>query len=113
MDVIKSSELNRFKDKNVTINGWVYNSRRSGKIGFLIIRDGFGMVQGIIEKSHVGENSFKDFKKLTQESSISIKGKVVKNERAIGGFEIFVDSFIIIQSICAAMSQTVTTIWYQ
>ena len=89
--------ISKFKGQKVKINGWVYNSRRSGKIGFLMLRDGSGIIQCIIEKSHIGEDNFDKFKTFTQESSISIIGEVVDNERAIGGYEIFVDSFEALQ----------------
>ena len=94
MHLVKTKELNKYEDKKVQVNGWVYNSRRSGKIAFLILRDGFGMIQAIIEKSHIGEKNFEEFKKINQESSITIIGKVVKNERALGGFEIFENEFL-------------------
>ena len=97
MKFVSTKNINKFENQTVKLNGWVYNSRRSGKIAFLILRDGFGMIQGIIEKSHVGEDNFNKFKKLTQESSLSIQGKVVKNERSLGGYEIYVDSFEIFQ----------------
>ena len=84
-------------NKEVTINGWVYNSRSSGKIGFLMLRDGFGIIQCIVEKNKLGDESFSLFKTLTHESSIKVNGLVVKNERALGGFEILVDSFEIYQ----------------
>ena len=58
-----------------------------------MLRDGYGIVQCIIEKSHVGDDSFNLFKTFTQESSVSIIGTVVKNDRAPGGYEIFVNSF--------------------
>ena len=90
-------DINKFKQQKVKINGWVYNSRRSGKIGFLMLRDGSGIIQCIIEKSHIGENSFNKFKTFTQESSVSIVGEVVENERALGGYEVFVDSFEVFQ----------------
>ena len=97
MKSVSTSSINNYNDQNVKLDGWVYNSRRSGKIGFLMLRDGFGMIQGIVEKSHIGDEKFEEFKGLTQESSMTIEGKVVKNERAVGGFEIFIDSFIINQ----------------
>jgi asparaginyl-tRNA synthetase len=62
-----------------------------------MLRDGHGIVQCIIEKKHIGEENFNLFKTFTQESSISITGEVVKNERALGGYEIFTDSFEIYQ----------------
>ena len=93
MKTIKIKEINKFENKSVKINGWVYNSRRSGKIGFLTIRDGFGLVQCVVVRDDIGEEKFESFKRLTQESSISVIGKVVKNDRAIGKYEILVDSF--------------------
>jgi len=83
-------KISEYVDQNVTLRGWVYNSRSSGKIGFLTFRDGFGLLQCIVAKNDVGEEKFNLFKKLTQESSIMINGKVVENERAPGGYEIIV-----------------------
>ena len=97
MDVVLVKDIVKYEKKKIRINGWVYNSRRSGKIGFLMLRDGHGVVQCIIEKSHIGEENFEQFKSFTQESSVSIMGEVIKNERAVGGYEIFVDSFEIHQ----------------
>ena len=97
MNSVLIKKIRDFDKKEVRINGWVYNSRRSGKIGFLMLRDGYGIVQCIIEKSHVGDNNFDLFKTFTQESSVSIIGTVVKNDRAPGGYEIFVNSFKVYQ----------------
>ena len=88
MDIARVNRISEFDGQTVQLNGWVYNSRRSGKIGFLMLRDGFGTIQCIVAKNDVGEVKFEEFKKLTQESSLSIVGEVVKNERAPGGFEI-------------------------
>ena len=96
MEKIRINKIENYIDKEVKINGWVYNSRRSGKIGFLTMRDGFGLLQCIIVKNEVGEELFEDFKRLTQESSLSVIGKVVKNDRAIGGYEVLVQNFEII-----------------
>jgi|TARA_B100000287_G_scaffold382506_1_gene387645 asparaginyl-tRNA synthetase len=93
MDIVSVKDVKKHEKNKVRINGWVYNSRRSGKIGFLMLRDGYGIIQCIIEKSHIGEDDFEKFKTFTQESSVSIIGEVVANDRAVGGYEIFVDSF--------------------
>ena len=93
MNSVFIKDVKDYNKKTIQINGWVYNSRRSGKIGFLMLRDGYGIIQCIIEKSHIGEESFDLFKTFTQESSVSIIGDVVKNDRAPGGYEIFVNSF--------------------
>jgi len=97
MNAVLTKNISDFDKKEIKINGWVYNSRRSGKIGFLMLRDGCGIVQCIIEKSHVGDDNFNLFKTFTQESSVSIIGTVVKNDRALGGYEIFVNSFKVYQ----------------
>ena len=89
---ITSKDIKNFKDQVIDLKGWVYNTRRSGKIGFLTFRDGFGMLQCIVSKNDIGEEKFDLFKSLTQESSIGISGKVVENERAPSGFEILVSN---------------------
>ena len=91
MEVI-SKNIEKYIDKEVSLKGWVYSVRRSGKIGFLTFRDGFKLLQCIVAKNDVGEGNFDLFKTLTQESSIIIKGKVVKNERAPGGVEVLASS---------------------
>ena len=62
MKEIRINQLKEFENKEVTLNGWVYNTRRSGKIGFLTFRDGFGLAQCIVAKNDVGENLFEQFK---------------------------------------------------
>ena len=91
------NEISMHVGKEVQLNGWVYNSRRSGKIGFLMFRDGFGLMQCIVSKNDVGDELFELFKGLTQESSISVVGEVVANDRAPGGYEMIVSSFEIHQ----------------
>ncbi len=88
MKVARINRIAEYEGQLVQLNGWVYNSRRSGKIGFLMLRDGFGLIQCIVAKNDVGEENFDVFTSLTQESSVSVNGEVVKNERAPGGFEI-------------------------
>ena len=89
------TNVNKYSDSEVRINGWVYNKRSSGKVGFLMLRDGTGTIQCIFFKPEIGEELFSQFKSLTQESSITIEGKVAVNDRADGGFEIQVKNLII------------------
>ena len=58
METVLISKIKKYSGKNISVNGWVYNSRRSGKIGFLSLRDGFGIMQCIIEKKTVGDKIF-------------------------------------------------------
>tara|TARA_B100000900_G_scaffold74796_1_gene59687 strand:- start:1010 stop:2311 length:1302 start_codon:yes stop_codon:yes gene_type:complete len=93
---ILSNKLKKHIDEKITLSGWVYNSRRSGKIGFLTFRDGFGIVQCIVAKNDVGEEKFELFKSLTQESSIVLHGKPVLNNRAPGGVELITEDIEIL-----------------
>jgi len=90
MERVFVHKVSKHVGKKVMLKGWVYNSRRSGKIGFLTFRDGFGLLQCIIVKNDIGEEKFELFKTMTQESSVIIVGEVVKNERAPGEYEILV-----------------------
>jgi len=84
--------------KEITLAGWVYNSRSSGKLLFLIVRDGTGLCQCIVEKDKISEGLFEDLKHLGQESSLIIKGIARKDERSIGGYELAVSDATIIQA---------------
>lgn len=81
-------ELSKYVGEEVEIKGWLYNKRSSGKIRFVILRDGTGVVQCVIIKNNVTEEVFNSFDTLTQESSLILKGKVRKEDRAPGGYEI-------------------------
>jgi len=80
----------------VTIHGWVYNKRSSGKIKFLILRDGTGLMQGVLVKGECDEESFVEFEKLTQETSVIVTG-VLREQPRTGGFELGVKSIKIHQ----------------
>jgi asparaginyl-tRNA synthetase len=86
-------DLKDHAGETVTLRGWVYNLRSSGKIAFLILRDGTGRTQCILSKKEIGEEAFGRARALTQESSLSVTGKVNLDDRAPGGAEIHVDSF--------------------
>ncbi|HQJ76097.1 MAG TPA: asparagine--tRNA ligase, partial [Bacteroidota bacterium] len=90
-------QLSKYVGEEVTLYGWVYNLRSSGKIKFLLLRDGTGIVQCVIMKNAVGEEVYKLFDELTQESSISVTGKVNKEDRAPGGYELFLSDIKVFQ----------------
>jgi asparaginyl-tRNA synthetase len=81
-----------YEGQDVTIKGWLYNKRSSGKIHFLIIRDGTGIMQGVMLKKEVPEEQFNMFEELTQESSIIVSGTVRKDDRAPGGYELTINN---------------------
>lgn len=74
--------------KTVTVQGWLYNFRSSGKISFLIVRDGSGLVQAVMMKKEVGEELFALAATITQESSVKVTGVVRAEPRAVGGYEL-------------------------
>ena len=85
--------ISQLKDnigQEVTLSGWLYNSRASGKIQFLIIRDGSGLCQCVVEKGNVSDELFEQLKHLGQESSLTVTGTVRADERSVGGYELAV-----------------------
>ena len=86
-----------FEGQTVTVKGWVYHKRSSGKVKFLVVRDGTGTMQSILFRGECDESSFDDFEKLTQESSVEVTGKLRKEPRSPGGFELGVQSLKIVQ----------------
>ena len=87
----------QFDGQVVTVRGWVYHKRSSGKIKFLVLRDGTGMMQGVLFKGECAAEAFDDFERLTQESSVEVTGRLRKEPRSPGGFELGVQSLKVIQ----------------
>jgi asparaginyl-tRNA synthetase len=83
--------------EEITIKGWLYNIRSSGKLMFPQIRDGSGVIQGVVFKKNVPEQVWEDFARLTQESAIIVTGTVRADERAPGGFELDVTGLETVQ----------------
>lgn len=87
METALIRNLSRFVGEQVIVQGWVYNQRSSGKITFLILRDGSGLMQGVVVKQEVGEEVFAAAKKLTQESAVRLTGIIRAEPRSVGGHE--------------------------
>ena len=85
--------------QTVTIRGWLYNLRESGKLLFPIFRDGTGLIQGVVPKSAVAPEVFEAVKGLTQESSVIVEGKVRADKRAPGGYELDVSGVKVVQRV--------------
>ncbi|BCU81957.1 asparagine--tRNA ligase [Polycladomyces abyssicola] len=83
--------------KEVKLGGWLYNKRSSGKIQFLQIRDGSGFIQGVLVKSQVSPEVWENANRLTQESSLYVRGTVRQDDRAPSGYELDVTDIEIIQ----------------
>jgi asparaginyl-tRNA synthetase len=82
--------IGKFKGQEVVIQGWLANSRSSGSIHFLQIRDGTGFIQGVVAKNDVSPEIFKLADELTQECSLEVRGIVREEKRAPGGYELLV-----------------------
>jgi asparaginyl-tRNA synthetase len=80
----------------VQIRGWIHRTRSSGKLIFLQVRDATGIIQVTIEKGGISDTEFEAAKKALIESSVSLKGKIIKDQRAPGGWEIHPESFTVI-----------------
>ncbi|HEY0874195.1 MAG TPA: asparagine--tRNA ligase [Vicinamibacterales bacterium] len=89
-------EIDRFEGQTVTIRGWLYNRRSSGKIHFLNVRDGSGFIQCVMSKQAVGDDVFKRADHLPQESAVIVHGTVRADSRAPGGYEIDVTGFEVV-----------------
>ena len=92
-------EIGQHEGQTVTIRGWLYNLRASGKLIFPIFRDGSGIIQGVVAKQQVSPELFDAIKGLTQESSVIVTGKVRADQRAPGGYELDVTDAQIMQRV--------------
>ena len=90
-------DLASAKGQDVEIRGWVYNTRSSGRIRFILVRDGTGLVQATIFSKDDNDPLFEKFDSLTQESSLIVRGRVREDKRAPGGYELGVSEIEIVQ----------------
>ena len=97
MNQVNISDLGNYAGEEVTVKGWVYTTRSIGKIWFVILRDGTGLVQCVVVKEETDDETFNLEPILTQESSVIITGTVREEARSIGGFELGVNSIQINQ----------------
>lgn len=88
MKTVTIKKLDQYVDQDVEIKGWVYNRRSVGKIWFLILRDGTGLLQCVIVDGECDSETFSLEQKLNQEDSVIVTGRVKKEPRAVGGYEL-------------------------
>ena len=81
-------DIANYEGQEITLQGWMYNKRSSGKLHFLQLRDGTGEIQAVVFKGNVPEDVFEAADKITQESSVEVKGTVKKHDRSKIGYEI-------------------------
>ena len=93
------AQIGAHEGQSVTIRGWLYNLRESGKLLFPQFRDGSGVIQGVVPKNAVPPEVFDAIKGLTQESSVIVEGKVRADKRAPGGYELDVSNVQVVQRV--------------
>jgi asparaginyl-tRNA synthetase len=92
MAAVDISGLHAHVGETVTIRGWVVTTRSSGKIAFVVVRDGSGYIQGVLSKKEVPESAWAAFGLLSQESSVALTGVVRAEPRSPGGYELAVET---------------------
>jgi asparaginyl-tRNA synthetase len=97
MPAVYVENVGAHEGSEITLRGWVYNKRSSGKLQFILLRDGTGVIQCVAFKGNFSPEQFDALDKATQESSIEIRGKVRKDSRSPGGYEVDVTGFEIFQ----------------
>ncbi len=101
-NTIRIENIADYDGQQVTIKGWLYASTRKGKLMFLRLRDGTGIVQGVAFRPEVGDDLFATLRGIGQESSLIVTGTVRQNERAPGipgGYEVGVETVEVLQNV--------------
>lgn len=91
------SRISAYVDRPVTLTGWVYNRRSSGRIRFVLLRDGTGIIQCVFADGQVPEPAFALADSVTQESSVEVTGVIREDRRAPGGYELTATNLRLIQ----------------
>ena len=99
MKIVNIKDLDKFDSQEVELRGWVYNIRTIGKIWFVILRDGTGLLQGVVVKGEATDKTFLLEHELNQEDSIIINGTVRKEPRSVGGYELGVKEIKVVNHV--------------
>ena len=97
MSQVYLTEISHHLGKEVTIKGWLYNKRSSGKLAFLEVRDGSGLIQAIVSRKDVSELVWSDCERVTQESAIIVRGVPREHPKRPGVYELDVSELEIVQ----------------
>ena len=98
-EVVRIADFGRHVGREVRVQGWLHNKRSSGKIQFLIVRDGSGFAQAVVARSAVPEADWTAAEGAGQESSLELTGKVKEDKRAPGGYEVDVTGLRVGQAV--------------
>lgn len=91
------NELEKFEGQSATLHGWVYNKRSSKSLIFIVLRDGTGLCQCIVNQADVSTEVWEAADSLSQESSVAITGKIIEDERSSSGYELHVTGVMVYQ----------------
>jgi asparaginyl-tRNA synthetase len=99
METVRIADFRHHTGEEVRIRGWLHNKRSSGKLQFLIVRDGSGFAQAVLAKAAVPPEVWDAADKMGQESSIELTGKVKEDKRAPGGYEVEATGLRVLQAV--------------
>jgi asparaginyl-tRNA synthetase len=97
MATVTIDTVGKHEGQSVTICGWLTHKRSSGRIHFLVLRDGTGEIQSTLIEGETSEQALALYSELTQESSLTVTGTVRRDKRAPGGYEILASSIEVLQ----------------
>ncbi len=97
MTTVTIDAIGEYDGQRVTVHGWLTHKRSSGRIRFLVLRDGTGTIQATCIQGETDDRALDLYQELTQESSLAVTGKVRREKRAPGGYEIQVSSIDVVQ----------------
>ncbi|MGH9791489.1 MAG: OB-fold nucleic acid binding domain-containing protein, partial [Candidatus Acidiferrales bacterium] len=98
MPIVAIEQAGKHEGQDITIRGWLYNLRESGKLLFPIFRDGTGVMQGVVAQKE-NAAAFEALKGLPQESSVIVTGKVRPEQRAPGGYELQISAIEVVHRV--------------
>ncbi|HIA93649.1 MAG TPA: asparagine--tRNA ligase, partial [Candidatus Marinimicrobia bacterium] len=99
MKTVTIKDLGQYEGQDVTVKGWVYNTRNIGKIWFLIFRDGTGLLQGVVVKGEATVETFAMEQDLNKEDSVILTGTVRKEPRSVGGYELGIKEIKVVNHV--------------
>src|ERR1700684_440631 len=98
MPIVTIEDAGRFAGEEVTLRGWLYNMRESGKLLFPIFRDGTGLLQGVVSQKEQPE-AFAALRGLAEKSSVEVTVRIRREPRAQGGYEIGISEINVVQRV--------------
>ena len=97
VETVRIARIGDHVDREVTVQGWLYNKRSKGKLHFLLLRDGSGTIQAVVFAGDVSPEAFELADRIGQESSLRVAGRVRADARAPGGYELSVRGLEVVQ----------------